>query len=364
MDTALEPAASFTVQPLPRRANPYDVYLDSLSNEESRRSMRRCLDRIAEWLAEDLSADRDEPFEWPDGGDHGRYLCWEKLRYEHTMRIRALTIAKGHSPAYANKHLAALRKTLRHAWKLGLMTAEEYQRAADIDGVDGSRLPPGRNVAGSEMAAMLRVCLEDDSPAGVRDAAILSFMQSTGGRRFETSSAQIDNYDPGTRTASIIGKRNKERELDIHEQAAVYLGRWLVMLGRREGPMFCPIDRWGNLRRGGLTPGAITAIVNKRRLQAGLPPLSPHDFRRTLIGDLLDDGVDLATVQQIVDHESPATTAKYDRRPRRTRKAAIERLSKRLPSPESLRDDDRTPARRLGICDRDDEPLPHPGNET
>lgn len=77
-------------------------------------------------------------------------------------------------------------------------------------------------------------------------------------------------------------------------------------------------------------------MVNKRRLQAGLPRLSTHDFRRTFIGDLLDEGVDLSTVQQIVDHDSPVTTARYDRRPRRTRKAAVEKLANRLPSPEDL----------------------------
>ncbi|MGW6500259.1 tyrosine-type recombinase/integrase [Nonomuraea angiospora] len=53
----------------------------------------------------------------------------------------------------------------------------------------------------------------------------------------------------------------------------------------------------------------------------------PHDhFRRTFIGELLDAGVDLATAQALVGHASPATTARYDRRPERTRRAAVDKL--------------------------------------
>lgn len=338
-DVVLTGAALPTEQaPLPRHSNPYDVYLDSLGNDESRRTMAGCLNRIAAILATEHNVELPTPA--------GRYVTWGMLRYQDTMKVRASLLTarrpdgSPYSPAYANKHLAALRRVLKHAWKLNQISSDDYQRAIDVGGVTGTRLPVGRSVAAAEVAAMLRVCLGDDSPAGVRDAALIAFLQSTGGRRAEAAGATREDYDPGSRTLRIIGKRNKQREVDIHEQAAVYLGRWLSTLGRSSGPLFCPIDRWGNLHPRHLTPGAIARIINKRRLQAGLPPLGPHDFRRTFIGDLLDEGVDLATAQQIVGHESPTTTARYDRRPRRTRKAAVEKLSHRLPSPESLRDEE------------------------
>jgi hypothetical protein len=47
--------------------------------------------------------------------------------------------------------------------------------------------------------------------------------------------------------------------------------------------------------------------------RAGVAAFSPPDCRRTLAGDLLDAGVDLATVQAMLGHASPATTARYDR---------------------------------------------------
>ncbi|GAA3821458.1 hypothetical protein GCM10022226_47250 [Sphaerisporangium flaviroseum] len=46
-------------------------------------------------------------------------------------------------------------------------------------------------------------------------------------------------------------------------------------------------------------------------------------------------GVDLATAQAIVGHESPTTTARYDRRPEQRRREAVDRLS--LPEPRRLR---------------------------
>jgi integrase len=96
--------------------------------------------------------------------------------------------------------------------------------------------------------------------------------------------------------------------------------------------LFCPISRGGNLRRrdgrpAGMTGQAIAQLLTRRLAAAGATTATPHDFRRTFIGELLDAGVDLATTQELVGHASPATTARYDRRPQRRRQEAVDRLN-------------------------------------
>lgn len=317
---------------LRRDRNPYLVYLRSLSNDESRRAMRGCLDRIANMFAQHAGASPT---------DTGEDFPWHRLRFAHTAAMRALIAAQPWAPAYANKHLAALRRVLRYAWKLDLLGADDYQRATDLDRIKGRRLPAGRSVAAAELEALLRACVNDDTPAGVRDAAIIAALYSTGCRRSEMADARREDYEPAQRALRVIGKRNKEREVYLQESAASYVGRWLTVAGRRRGALFSPIHRWGQIGDGHMTADAIGKVMGKRAEESGVPSVSPHDLRRSFIGDLLDAGVDLATAQQLAGHASASTTAAYDRRPARTRQAAVDRL--RVVGPEELAEQARGP---------------------
>ncbi|MFI7224090.1 tyrosine-type recombinase/integrase [Nonomuraea angiospora] len=121
------------------------------------------------------------------------------------------------------------------------------------------------------------------------------------------------HYNPGERALRILGKGNKEREVYLTEESAVYVGAWLARTAWRTGPLFLPIDRWGNVARRHLTTKAVADAVNTARDAAGLPRLTAHDFRRTFIGQLLDSGADLATAQALwatrTRRRPPATTA-------------------------------------------------------
>ena len=331
--SAPRPAAPQRAEPGPRpdgppvpAPDPYRVYLDSLASAESRRTMAGCLDRIARLLSGRPEAS-------------GAGAPWHLLRYEHTARIRALLLESGRSPASVNKHLVALRRVLREAWRLGLMSAEDYQRAADLPAVEHTRLPVGGHVPPEVVGAVLAACQADPSPAGRRDAAVVAVLYSTGCRRAEVAALTLADYDAAARSLRVRGKRNKERLVYLTGQAVGLLERWLAVRGPAAGALFCPISRAGRLRTRDGAPAAMSGqavadILTRRLAQAGAARRTPHDFRRTFIGELLDAGVDLATAQALAGHASPATTARYDRRPEHRRREAVDRLT--LPEPRPL----------------------------
>src|SRR6185295_2493219 len=100
-------------------------------------------------------------------------LPWAGLRYQHTQAVRA-KLAETRAPAGVNKILAAVRGVLREAWRLGLMDAETYERAADIQSVRGEMLPRGRALKKSELQKLFRECSKDETAAGRRDAALIA----------------------------------------------------------------------------------------------------------------------------------------------------------------------------------------------
>ena len=88
------------------------------------------------------------------------------------------------------------------------------------------------------------------------------------------------------------------------------------------GPLFLPIDKAGTIASRRLTDQAILDILQRRARAASVAPFSPHDLRRSFIGDLLDAGADIATVQHLAGHANVQTTARYDRRGEATKRQA------------------------------------------
>lgn len=316
----------------PEDREPYSVYLGQLSGE-TLRTMRGCLDRLARILAgvrldeppaEDLN--RGVPLVT------GAWVPWWQLRYEGTAALRAVMLDIGWSPSHINKHLSALRRVLKESWRLGLMTADDYHRAIDLEPVKGQREPAGRDVGETELGALLAAC--DDSPLGVRDAAVIAVVYVTGVRRTEAADLTLASYSAAAQSLRLVGKGNKERIVPIGEAAIPWLEAWLRLRGGKPGALFCPLRKGGKVEHRHLTSQTIADLLERRRVQAGVAlPIKPHDLRRTLIGDLLDNGTDLATAQALAGHADPRTTSRYDRRSLDTKRDAVNGL--RLPKPST-----------------------------
>lgn len=338
-------------EPKPLDQNAAAIYIASLPAETGRRTQAQALRVIAQALG-------TEP-------DH---LNWGALRYQHTEAIRA-KIAQVYKPATANKILSALRQTLKQAWLLGQMTAEEYSRAIQLEPVTGESLPAGRELSQGEILALMTTCQQDPHVnAGIRDAAIIGLLYAAGLRRTEVVKLYVEHYDAEAGKLILTGKRNKQRTAYIANGAADALNDWLVIRGTQPGPIFVEVNKGGRVlieresmivkpfrkirgvevpnkktgqtiyRGGPMTSQAIYNMVAKRAREAGIKNFSPHDVRRTFISHLLDAGADIATVAKMAGHANVQTTARYDRRPEEAKRKAAELLH--VPYKQRLRSND------------------------
>ena len=300
--------------PVPGRELPRDpalAYLASLS-PKGRRTMTERLKGVAALLVPDGGA-----IPWDE-------LPWHELRFQHLEFIRQRLQERGAAPATVNLTLAALRGVARYARNLNLLSAEEYDRIRDVRGAKGSRLLAGRAATSGELAALVRACLSDRSPAGLRDAALLAVLYVGGVRRAELAGLDLADWTPDPPTLRVRhGKGDKERLVPLAGGAARAVADWLVLRGDRPGGLFLPVTQTGEMVGERLSANAVYKMLRKRLGQAGVAKLSPHDFRRTFVGDLLDAGVDLATVQQLAGHASVTTTARYDRRGETAKRRAV-----------------------------------------
>lgn len=290
--------------------HPAAVYLARLG-VGSRETMHQALDTIASLAT--------------GGGHDAASLPWEELRYQHTTAIRT-ELMETYAPATTNKMLSALRGALKEAWRLGLMSAEDYNRAADLKSVKGSTLPKGRALSQGEVGKLLEDC-KDGSVGGTRDAALLAILCTAGLRRAELVGLNLSDYNREDDSLVVRGKGRKERLVYVLGAAADLLDKWRALRGEEEGPIFCAVQKSGKICIRRLTPGSVLYVLKKRARRAGVESFSPHDLRRTFISNLLDAGADIVSVQQLAGHARVETTARYDRRGEEAKKKAAGLLS-------------------------------------
>lgn len=243
-------------------------------------------------------------------------------------------LSGGYAPASINQKLAAIRWYARKIvdiatdYSYNKEIIERAARVAQVEDVKGETPERGRHIEQGELAELLRICTLAPSPAGTRDAAIFALAWSTGLRRDEICKitlADLHNRQEGSLDILIPhGKGNKPRTVYIENGALSFMLDWLALRGQAPGRLFVPVTRTGKIREGKLSGEALRKMLDKRSKQAALAvPITWHDFRRTFAGNLWDAKTDGVTIQKLMGHSSQDQTAKYDRRPEATRRAAI-----------------------------------------
>lgn len=296
--TALEPNSA--IAPTEEsNLNPALVYLSQLS-VSSRRTIRGALEIIATLV----SAGKLDAINFP----------WSELRYQHTQAIY-VQLSDRYASSTANKMMAALSRVLEEAWKLGLMSAEDYHRAISIERKTGVRLLTGRALSVGEVQALFHVCAQDSSVKGSRDAALIAVLYSAGLRRAEVVAVDLADWMEQENCLIVrSGKGDKDRTVYLDDGATAALTDWLMWRGSEPGALFYPTRKGGKVEARPMTDQAVLDILRQRGKEAQIAPFSPDDFRRTFASNMIDAGVDIVTVQNLMGHASPVTTAHYDRR--------------------------------------------------
>lgn len=147
---------------------------------------------------------------------------------------------------------------------------------------------------------------------GIRDSLILELFYSTGIRVSELSNLKIKDINFSDKKILILGKGNKERMVlygDTLDQILnLYLNKSRKVLLNGETSEYLLINK----KKHRLDENTIRIIIKDILKKSGLNiKLSPHVLRHTFATDLLNNGADLRSVQELLGHENLKTTEIY-----------------------------------------------------
>lgn len=204
---------------------------------------------------------------------------------------------------------------LHKFWALeGLSAADP---AADVQPPRaGRRLPKAISV---HDVGQLLEAVGTDTPTGLRDAAMLEFLYSTGARISEAVGLAVDDLvladspDDGPSLVRLFGKGSKERIVPIGSYALRALDAYLVrgrptLVGKGKGSSALFL----NARGGRISRQSVWTILKTVAEHAGIEAeVSPHTLRHSFATHLLEGGADVRVVQELLGHASVTTTQVY-----------------------------------------------------
>jgi integrase/recombinase XerC len=232
-------------------------------------------------------------------GDIDRKLLRRYVSFLSARRLARRSIARKASAVRAFLRWAAVQKMIAVDPSLGL-------KVPKLD------RPLPRVLKAADAAALCELPPLDD-PVGVRDRAILELLYGSGLRVGELCGLSLEQVDLGSRTLRVLGKGRKERQLPISRPAKAILHLYLdearpQLLQRAKqanDALFI------NSRGGRLGVRSVRSLLEKYLRAEGMKHASPHSLRHSFATHMLDGGADLRAVQELLGHDSLATTQIY-----------------------------------------------------
>ncbi|MGH3010185.1 MAG: tyrosine-type recombinase/integrase [Gaiellaceae bacterium] len=236
-------------------------------------------------------------------GDH------VELEHVTAADLRSFLLASraGSSIGTAKLVVTALRSFLGWCFREGLV---ERSLEAAVPSVAGSRLaglPMG--ISASELARMLSAC-DRRTPAGRRDAAIITVLGRLGLRAGEVCALRLDDIDWRAGELIVTGKGSRVERLplpaEVGEAIAAYLRR-----GRPKTAQGRSVFVRVHAPHRELTPAAVTNAVQRVATRAGLGRMSARTLRHSVATQMVRAGAALPEVGQVLRHRRLLTTAIY-----------------------------------------------------
>jgi integrase/recombinase XerC len=221
------------------------------------------------------------------------------------VRAHLGALSRDHKKATLARHLSAIRGLHSFLVKTGVV---EHDPCLLIDGPKlPKRLPKALSI--DETEVLTGVKREPGSPLALRDAAIIELLYGAGLRVAELVALDLVHVSLEARMVKATGKRQKTRLVPFGEYAERALFAWLAVrpaLAKNTDAFF--VNRDGAR----LTTRTIARNLDRDALKAGLARrVSPHALRHSFATHLLSGGADLRGIQELLGHQSLATTEKY-----------------------------------------------------
>ncbi len=171
-----------------------------------------------------------------------------------------------------------------------------------------------------------------DDVLDFRDRAILKTYLYTGVRLATACRLRVKDFhqDGEQATLTINEKGNKHRTIGIHFAAAEALSEYLAKAGFEAGPVFRARRAVHSAELGGepMSEASMYRVISRYvaklpgAVKEGARLYSTHSLRATTATLLLDAGVDIRKVQELLGHRHVTTTQIYDKRRRTTKESA------------------------------------------
>ncbi|HTZ50807.1 MAG TPA: tyrosine recombinase XerC [Spirochaetia bacterium] len=227
--------------------------------------------------------------------------------------------AQGLSPRSINRMVSGVRGWYRFLERRGVVEANPFSEIRSLR--TEKRLPSF--LFEEEMARLVEMPSREPCPDGdefwkLRDRAVLETLYSTGCRISELVSLDLADVDLKNRTARVMGKGSKERNLFLGEAAVHALREYMSRRPFHARPAGQPGAEdstralFINQRGGRVTDRGVRFILGEYLARANLGKhVTPHTFRHSFATHLLDRGADIRAVQELLGHASLSTTQVY-----------------------------------------------------